>query len=313
MIELKYAKYIMKIAETKNISLAAKELFTSQPTLSRVLKNVEEEIGFPIFNRKVQPLKPTIRGLLYLNYLEEIAGLEKKMQNNAKKLSEQPKKIINVGLVPERGLIIYSQILPKLMQEQKNINIMVQNGFSKNLEAFFWEGKLDICILNSPLQRYTDRKIILSRENILLLVQKNNPIVSDFLIENGSVVKFLDCEIQGVVVLDKQSRMRAISDEIIQYHRIKTKNMIEVFNQTTAAQLVASSNFITFVAESFFNTISKKIKDNVVSYKVGTTPYTWDLLLLYATASERPLSRKIASQYHALCRSDEQNQLLDDL
>lgn len=103
MIELKYAKYIMKIAETKNISLAAKELFTSQPTLSRVLKNVEEEIGFPIFNRKVQPLKPTIRGLLYLNYLEEIAGLEKKCRITQKNFPSSLKKLLMLAWFQKGG------------------------------------------------------------------------------------------------------------------------------------------------------------------------------------------------------------------
>ena len=51
--------YILKIAEEQSISLAAKKLFISQPSLSQLLQGVEEKVGSPLFDRSSLPLRPT--------------------------------------------------------------------------------------------------------------------------------------------------------------------------------------------------------------------------------------------------------------
>lgn len=298
MIELKYAEYILKIVDTGNISKAAKEISISQPALSRILKSVEKEIGFSIFQRSTLPLKPTLKGLIYINYLKDVLSLEKKMLTTIEQISEHPKKVINIGLVPERGLEIYSQILPILIKQQDNIDFLVQNGYSKNLEQLFLEQKLEICILNSPLQKEINNKIILNRENILLIISKNNSLITKFIVEDNKILNFTNIKIPGIVVLDKQHRMRKISEDIITCNKIQADKIIEVFNQNTAAQLVASSNFISFVAESFLQ--NSKVKDDIISFKIGTIPYTWDLLLLYSGETEKELADIIVSRYHEL-------------
>ena len=61
MLNLKYAPAIMTIVQEGSITAASKKLFVSQPALSQTIKQVEEELGAPIFNRDTRHLDPFAR------------------------------------------------------------------------------------------------------------------------------------------------------------------------------------------------------------------------------------------------------------
>ena len=73
-MDLKEARYILAIAHYKSIGKAAKALFISQPSLSKYLKNLEQQLGSPLFSRLEQGYIPTYMGERYLYYAEQIAA-----------------------------------------------------------------------------------------------------------------------------------------------------------------------------------------------------------------------------------------------
>ena len=79
------AKYIYTVYRLKSVSLAAQELFISQPALSRAIKKVENALGAPIFNRKTLPFSLTAEGKLYIDAIEKMLQIEK---DTAEKLND---------------------------------------------------------------------------------------------------------------------------------------------------------------------------------------------------------------------------------
>lgn len=71
------AKYIYTVYRLKSVSLAAQELFISQPALSRAIKKAETELGAPIFNRKTLPFSLTAEGKVYIDAIEKMLQLER--------------------------------------------------------------------------------------------------------------------------------------------------------------------------------------------------------------------------------------------
>lgn len=71
-MELKEARYILAIARHKSISKAAEALFISQPSLSKYLKNLEQQLGTRLFDRIGNGYFPTYVGERYLHYAEKI-------------------------------------------------------------------------------------------------------------------------------------------------------------------------------------------------------------------------------------------------
>ena len=71
------AKYIYTVYRLKSVSLAAQELFISQPALSRAIKRAEAELGAPIFNRKVLPFSLTAEGKIYIEAIEKMLQIQR--------------------------------------------------------------------------------------------------------------------------------------------------------------------------------------------------------------------------------------------
>lgn len=77
-----YLRYMVTINEYKSISKAAKELFVSQSTLSRIVQNIENNIGITIFNRTNRGVTVTSEGEMFLNRAKSMIAELDKFEND---------------------------------------------------------------------------------------------------------------------------------------------------------------------------------------------------------------------------------------
>lgn len=75
-----YFRYALEVEKTGSITQAANNLFMSQPTLSKAIKDMEETVGFPIFRRSSKGVVPTHRGTEFLAHARKIAAEVQKME-----------------------------------------------------------------------------------------------------------------------------------------------------------------------------------------------------------------------------------------
>ena len=75
-----YFRYALEVEKTGSITQAANNLFMSQPTLSKAIKDMEETVGFPIFRRTSKGVVPTHRGTEFLAHARKIASEVQKME-----------------------------------------------------------------------------------------------------------------------------------------------------------------------------------------------------------------------------------------
>ena len=86
-----YFVYAIEVEKTGSITQAASNLFMSQPTLSKAIKDMEESIGFSVFKRSAKGMVPTQRGLEFLDHAKKIAAQVQKMEQalQAREVSHQ--------------------------------------------------------------------------------------------------------------------------------------------------------------------------------------------------------------------------------
>ncbi len=75
-----YFRYALEVEKTGSITQAASNLFMSQPTLSKAIKDVEETVGFAVFKRTSKGVVPTHRGQEFLSHAHKIAAQVQKME-----------------------------------------------------------------------------------------------------------------------------------------------------------------------------------------------------------------------------------------
>ena len=127
------ADYIIAIAEEGNLSLAAKRLGVSQPTLSAFLSQLENELGVDMFIREKKHLIPTSAGKIYIKASRQILGVKEQTYQAILRLTHKPVETITIGATPLRGSIMVAQIFPKFNRRFPYIKVEIREAYTKEL------------------------------------------------------------------------------------------------------------------------------------------------------------------------------------
>lgn len=138
-------QYVLKVAEEKSFSAAAKKLYVAQPSLSEFIRKVEDELGYALFDRTAVPLKLTMAGEIYVDTARKILSLEQALGNQLRDMDENQYGKLSVGVSPYSGLPI--SVLKPFFDVYPNYKVDIQDsvGTAERLRMLE-QGELDLCI-----------------------------------------------------------------------------------------------------------------------------------------------------------------------
>ncbi len=116
-MEIRVLRYFLAVAREENITRAAERLYISQPTLSRQLKELEEELGKKLFIRGSSKITLTEEGRLLRRRASEILDLVDKTTDEFKALDEINGGDIRIGCAESQGIRCVMQAASSLGEE----------------------------------------------------------------------------------------------------------------------------------------------------------------------------------------------------
>ena len=111
-MNLKEQQYIVTLANCGNMTQAAKQLGVTQPALSSYLANVENTLGFPLFERTGRRLIPTYLGEVYLEKARKILALGEEFQQQVEQVVSGYQGRLRVGVPLRRA----PQLIPSALK-----------------------------------------------------------------------------------------------------------------------------------------------------------------------------------------------------
>lgn len=171
-MEVRILRYFLAVAREENITKAAEILHITQPTLSRQLNQLEEEVGVRLFERGSRKIVLTNEGLLLCRRAEEIISLVDKTERELIVQEEVLEGTISIGC----GELQAVQVLPELFRSfsekypQVNYDLFTANAdqVKEQMEAGIWSGFLLLwrgvlmSRMNLPIGLEVDSKIFIS-------------------------------------------------------------------------------------------------------------------------------------------------------
>ena len=145
-MNLKQARYIKTIAECGSFTAAAKKLFVSQPSLSQMLHQVEQEIGVTIFDRSVSPLRLTYAGEKYIQAAERMLSAEAELESQLREIRQEHSGRMRLGISVSRATQVIPLVLPIFASQYLMVTLELVESGSANLENLLQEGKVDIAM-----------------------------------------------------------------------------------------------------------------------------------------------------------------------
>lgn len=152
-MELRVLRYFLMVAKEQSFTKAAEQLNITQPTLSRQLAALEDELGAKLFNRGGHSITLTNEGLLIKRQALEIVDLEEKILSDFKGDTESVEGKITIGcgeflaveVLAKKEVITKEDLLdlPLILPERTNVQSELANWFGKDF------GRLNIAFISN--------------------------------------------------------------------------------------------------------------------------------------------------------------------
>ena len=150
-MELRVLKYFLMVAREENITHAAQLLHVTQPTLSRQIRDLEEELGVKLFERSNHRIVLTQEGLLLRRRAQEIVDLAERTQRDFDHRDEEIGGEVSIGSGETRSMSILAEILSSYRQRYPKVRYRFYSGNADHIKERMENGTLDLGLLTEPV------------------------------------------------------------------------------------------------------------------------------------------------------------------
>ncbi|HQA07172.1 MAG TPA: LysR family transcriptional regulator [Syntrophomonadaceae bacterium] len=147
------------VAETKNITLAAKQLHISQPAVSLQIQNIENYYGTKFFERSNRGVTLTKAGIIFYDYVCKMLEMTKNVQEELNELVEDHHEEVKIGATLTIGEYILPNILAYLYKMRPDIDFKVTIANTENITRDILERKYRIGLVEGPVPQSKDLEI----------------------------------------------------------------------------------------------------------------------------------------------------------
>ena len=150
-MEIRVLRYFLTVAREEGINRAAEVLHITQPTLSRQLSQLEEEVGVKLFHRGAKKITLTNEGILLRRRAEEILSLVDRTQRELTLQDELVEGRIVIG----GGELAAMQVLPEIIEKYREkyplVTFDIFTGNADLVKEQMEKGLIDIGVLLEPI------------------------------------------------------------------------------------------------------------------------------------------------------------------
>ncbi len=151
-MELRILKYFLTVAREENITKAAALLHITQPTLSRQLMQMEEELGVQLFRRGKHNVMLTEDGMLLRRRAQEIVDLAEKTAKELKHGGENISGEISIGCGETQNMKPLSEMIATFQQRYPDVNFSIYTAIADDVKERLENGILDMGLLLEPVE-----------------------------------------------------------------------------------------------------------------------------------------------------------------
>src|ERR1051326_7857228 len=177
-MELRHLRYFIAVAEEGSLTNAAeRRLHTTQPSLSRQIRDLELEIGAKLVERKARGIALTAAGRVFLDHAR-LALMQIEVACDAARGTEQPEKKPKfvIGFLLGQEAVWLSESLRILREEAPDVEITLMTKSSPELAVGLMQGKIDVALLRREAQTVGLAFKFLIKEPLIAILPSSHPL-----------------------------------------------------------------------------------------------------------------------------------------
>src|SRR5699024_4951755 len=146
-MDIRHLEYFTEVAKQLNFTKAASVLHISQPSLSKTIKSIEDELGVPLFNRSFRNLELTDAGRALLHNAKHVLQAYQNLTNELNDVMNLKKGEIHIGIPPIIGAAFCSSLITQYKELYPSIDVILSEVGTNTIKEGIYDGSLDVGFL----------------------------------------------------------------------------------------------------------------------------------------------------------------------
>jgi DNA-binding transcriptional LysR family regulator len=257
--------YMLTILKEGSISRAAEVLCISQPSLSQMVRKIENEIHAEIFERHHTPIALTPAGECYIRAAQDILNIQKNMSEQIREIHTGARGTLRIGCPVQRAIEILPRFFPEYHRRFPNVEIQLVESGSDQLETMLENNSLDVGFITTTPKVNHLLYYLAANEETVLLASKTAPIASR--VTPGTPIGIRDAADENFIAIKEGHSIRITEDRLFASANIRPNLLLETRSIEVAKRLVGPAGAVMLCPKNYID-MSPEIYDDCVIYPV---------------------------------------------
>jgi LysR family hca operon transcriptional activator len=291
-MELRHLRYFVAVAEAGSLTVAAEQkLRTSQPSLSRQIRNLEDEVGAQLLRRSARGIELTPAGRTFLDHARVVLSQVEAAGEAARRAAHPAKPCFAMGFLTGHELTWMPEALQILRDELPNVDVMISSQYSPLLANALLKGTVDAAFLRRERGVPDLAFRLLVKEPLVVILPSNHRLAALKAISPGDLVGET-----FVGVADTAPVLRAVIDNYLKRSGINITPAHEVDHVVMGVSLIASTGGVGLLPAYAQNFLYSSVTSRPLK---GDSP-TVELVLGYKKSNQSPILKLLLSRLDEL-------------
>src|SRR6266478_5653266 len=290
-MELRHLRYFVAVVEEGSLTTAAeRRLHTSQPSLSRQIRDLEYQVGAELLSRSVQGVALTPSGKAFLDHARLALMQVEAAVEAARRAALPARKMFAIGFQTGQEMNWLSRAMRVLRDELKNIEVTISSDYSPDLAEALVRGRLDLAFLRVE-PGYDLGYHVVDREPLIVLMPSDHRLTAKEAIHPRDFV--------GEIFIggsNKAKVLRAVTEDYLRRSGVDINLDHGVDNMAMAISLVASTRGVALMPDYAKNLLPP----SVVSRPLEGDAPTIDIAVGYSKSNTSPVLELFVAQLDEL-------------
>ncbi|CAB1212470.1 transcriptional regulator CynR [Serratia liquefaciens] len=239
---LRHIRYFLAVAEQGNFTRAAEALHVSQPTLSQQIKQLEENLGTPLFDRSGRTVRLTDAGMAWMRYarlaLQDLEAGTRAIHD----VATLERGNLRLAMTPTFTAYLVGPVIDAFYRQYPGVSVSIHEMTQDRIEALLAEDRLDVGIAFSQAQSVDIVAEELFTESLNMMVGAQHPLVQQR--EPLSAQVF---EQQPLVLLSEDFATRQFIDDYCRRQGIRPRVAMEANTIGAIIEIVRRGQLATLL------------------------------------------------------------------
>ncbi|TFE00001.1 LysR family transcriptional regulator [Jeotgalibacillus sp. R-1-5s-1] len=271
-MDIRQLQYFSEVAKQRSFTKAARQLHVTQPTLSKMVKNLEDELEVTLIDRTARNISLTDAGEIVFEQAQKVINSIEDLSVSLYDTMNVKKGKITIGLPPVISTLFFPRIIAECQKRFPEVTISLIEVGAQKVEQKVLEGEVDFGFVLLPVDEERFDVIEFVHQEIKLLVHKSHPLA------DREQIDLIELKEDAFLLLSKEFTLNSRTIEVCINAGFTPKIAYESSQWDFIVGMVSKNLGVTLMPEQ----IGRRVTDPDVRMVHLSKPFPWVLGMILA-------------------------------